>query len=117
MADLARKCRCDIFLGGNSLQDDERPVVCCDVRKTRPQLVDMAEELRILVDAITVVGSKRGVKITQWIRGSSLQWTSENDKSTLSYGNFKGKSEIWWQKFIRQCHVVDSIKKELKSML
>ena len=121
MADLAGKCRRDIFLdafGEDSLQDDDvRPAACCDVCKTTPQLVDMAEELRILVDAITVVGSKGEVKIVQWIRGSALQWTSEYDKSTLSYGNFKGKSEIWWRKFIRQCHVVGLIEKELKSII
>ena len=49
----------------------------------------MTEELRILVDAITAVGglgSKGEAKIVQWIRGSSLQWTSEYDETTLSYG-------------------------------
>ena len=79
--------------------------------------MDMTEELRILVDAITVVGSKGEVKIVQWIRGSSLQWSSEYDKTTLSYGNFKGRSEIWWRKFIRQCHVIGFIDKELKSII
>ena len=73
-------------------------VTCCDVCKINPQLVDTTEELRILVDAITVVGSKGEVKIVQWIRGSSLQWTSEYDKRTLSYGNFKGRNEICWHK-------------------
>ena len=100
MADLAGKCRREIFLdsfGEECMQHaDVYSVACCDVCKSSPQLVDTTEELRILVDAITVVGSKGEVKIVQWIRDSSLQWTSEYDKTTLSYGNFKGRSEIWW---------------------
>lgn len=120
MADLAGKCQREIFLdafGEECIQDDVHSVACCDVCKINPQLVDMTEKLRILVDAITVVGSKGEVKIVQWIRGSSLQWTSEYDKTTLSYGNFKGRSEIWWRKFIRQCHVTGFIEKELKSII
>ena len=38
-------------------------------------------------------------------------------KTTLSYGNFKGRSEIWCRKFIRQCHVMSFIQKELKSII
>ena len=68
---------------------DMHSVACCDVCKINLQLVDMTEELRILVDAITAVGSKGEAKIVQWIRGSSLQWTTEYDKTTLYYGNFK----------------------------
>ena len=111
----------EIFLdafGEECLQnDDVQSVACCDVCKTNPQLVNMTEELRTLVDAITVVGSKGEVKIVQWIRGSSLQWTSEYDKTTMSYGNFKGRIEIWWRKLIRQCHVMGFIEKELKSII
>ena len=121
MANLAGKCRREIFLdafGEEYIQDaDVHSVACCDVCKMNPQLVDMTEELRILVDAINVVGSKGEVKIVQWIRGSSLQWTSEYDKTTHSYGNFKGRSEIWWRKFIWQCHVMGFIEKELKSII
>ena len=96
---------------------DVYSVACCYVCKSSPQLVDMTEELRILVDAITVVGSKGEVKTVQWICGSSLHWTSQYDKTTLSYGNFKGRSEIWWRKFIRPCHVIGFIDKELKSII
>ena len=123
MANLAGKCQREIFLdafGEERIQDvDVHSVACCDVCKMNPQLVDMTEELRILVDAINynVVGSKSEVKIVQWIRGSSLQWTSEYNKTTHSYGNFKGRSDIWWQKFIRQCHVMGFIEKELKLMI
>ena len=70
MADLAGKCRCEIFLdafGEKCIQDiDVHSIACCDVC-SNPQLVDMTEELRILFDAITVVGSKGEVKIVQWI--------------------------------------------------
>ena len=121
MATLVGKCQHEIFLdafGEECIQDnDVHSVAYCDVCKMNPQLVDMTEELRILVDVIVAVGSKGGVKIVQWIHGSSLQWTSEYDKTTQSYGNFKGKSEIWWQKFIRQCHVMGFIEKELKSIV
>ena len=57
-------------------------IACCDICKMNPQLVDITDELRILVDTITVVGSKGEVKIIHWIHGSSLQWTSEYDKTT-----------------------------------
>ena len=70
MADLAGKCQCEIFLdafGEECIQDiDVHSIACCDVC-SNPQLVDMTEELRILFDAITVVGSKGEVKIVQWI--------------------------------------------------
>ena len=121
MAELAGKCWRKILLdtfGEEYIQNaDVHSAACCDVCKINPQMMDMTEEWRILVDAITVIGSKGEVKIVQWIHGSSLQWTSEYDKTTLSYGNFKGKSEIWWRKFIRQCHVMGFIEKELKSII
>ena len=121
MANLAGKCRRQIFLDAfeeEYMQDvDVKPVACCDVCKMNLPLVNLKEELRTLVDAITVVGSKGEVKIVQWIRGSSLQWTSEYDKTVLSYGNYKGRSEIWWRKFIRQCHVIGYVEKELRSII
>ena len=43
---------------------------------------------------------------------SGYATASEYDKTTQSYGNFKGRSEIWWQKFIRQCHVMGFIEKD-----
>ena len=35
----------------------------------------------------------------------------------MSYGNFKGRSEKWWRRFIRQCHVAGYVNKELKSII
>ena len=95
MANLAEKCQHEIFLdvfgeecNNQCIQDaDVHSVACYDVCKMNPQLVDITEELRILFDAINVVGSKGEVKIVQWIHGSSLQWTSEYDKMTQSYSN------------------------------
>ena len=119
MADLAGKCRREILLNafGEECFDATTVVDCCDVCKMSVQFVDMREELKIVVDAITVVGCKGELKIVQWIRGSSLQWTAEYNKKSLSYGNFKGKSELWWRKFIRQCHVTGYIQKELKCII
>ena len=99
------------YLGATSID-------CCDVCKMDFQLVDMTEELKIVVNAIAVVGCKGELKIVRWIRRSSLQRTEEYDKNSLFYGNFKGKPEIWWQKCIRQCHphchVTGYVQKELK---
>ena len=118
MADLAGKCRREILLNAfkeECLENDNTD--CCDVCKMDVQLVEMTEELKILVDAINAVGCKDELKIVQWIRGSSLKWTEEYDKRNFSYGNFKGKPEIWWRKFIRQCHVTGYVQKELKCII
>ena len=118
MADLAGKCRREMLLDAfgeecvNTANAD-----CCDVCKMDFQLVDMTEELKVVVNAISVLGCKGELKTVQWIRGSSLQWTEEYEKKSFSYGNFKGKSEIWWRKFIRQCHVTGYVQKELKCMI
>ena len=118
MADLAGKCRREILLNAfkeECLENDNTD--CCDVCKMDVQLVEMTEELKILVDAINAVDCKGELKIVQWIRGSSLKWTEEYDKRNFSYGNFKGKPEIWWRKFIRQCHVTGYVQKELKCII
>ena len=81
------------------------------------QQQDMAEELKIDADAITNIGAKGEVKIAQWIRGSSVAWTSSYNKKSMLYGNSKGRSEMWWRKFIRQCHVAGYIDKQLKSII
>ena len=35
----------------------------------------------------------------------------------ISYGNASGPSEKWWWLFIRKCHVLEFVKKELKSII
>ena len=81
------------------------------------QLQDMLAELKIVVDAINSIGAKGGVKLAQWIRGSSVAWTSSYNRKSMSYGNFEAKSEMWWRKFIRQCHVAGYVDKQLKSII
>ena len=81
MADLTGKCRREILLNAfkeECLENDNTD--CCDVCKMDVQLVKMAEELKILVDAINALGCKGELKIVQWIHGSSLKWTEEYDK-------------------------------------
>ena len=58
------------------------------------QLMDVTGELRTLVDAINVVGSKGEVKNVQWI-------TTEYDKTTLSYGNFNSQKFCWKQNSLK----------------
>ena len=92
---------------------------CCDVctNETEVHESDMIKELEILYDAIDVLGPKGELKLTQWIRGSSLAWTNLHEKLSLSYGNFRGHSEKWWRTFIRKCHVLGLVNKQLKSII
>ena len=110
---------CSIILSsfGEDPADLNHNENCCDVCKMDVQQQDMAEELKIVADAITNIGAKGEVKISQWIRGSSVAWTSSYNKKSMSYGNSKGRSEMWWRKFIRQCHVAGYIDKQLKSII
>ena len=79
--------------------------------------MDRKEELGILVDAIDSLGEKEEVKIAQWIRGTSLSWTSDYDQTSMSYGSAKGHSEMGWRNFMRQCHVLSLVRKELRSIV
>ena len=97
MADLASKCRRQVLL--NSFGEDHEDTgddLCCDVCKMKIEFEDMSEELKILVDVIGAIGAKGEVKIAQWIRGSSIALTASYNKKSMSYGNFKGRSEKWW---------------------
>ena len=69
------------------------------------------------MDAINNIGAKGEAKLAQWIHGSSVAWTSSYNRKSMSYGNFKGKSEMWWRTFIRQCHVAGCVDKQLKSII
>ncbi len=48
------------------------------------------DELNILLSALSQLGCKGEVKIAEWIRGSSIAWTNQHDKTSFSYGNHKG---------------------------
>ena len=92
---------------------------CCDVCGNAASLkqTDQSKELSILYDAIEMLGPKGELKITQWIRGSSLAWTDVHNKLCMSHGNSLGHSENWWRLFIRKCHVLGYVRKELKSII
>ena len=78
MADLAGMCRREVLLNlfGENAAESKDVDNCCDVCKMEIQLQDMSEELSIVWNAITNIGVKGEVKISQWIRGSSVAWTS-----------------------------------------
>ena len=57
------------------------------------------------------------MKISEWIRGSSISWTNAHNKASFSYGNHCGKDINFWRRFIKQCHVASVIKLQLKSMI
>ena len=92
---------------------------CCDVCTNQCSVtpIDRWEELRTAIDAIDTIGSKGELKIAQWIRGSTLQWTASYNKAALSYGNLMGHSEHWWRKFPRQASVSGVLERELKSLI
>ncbi|MDD9816535.1 MAG: RecQ family ATP-dependent DNA helicase [Gammaproteobacteria bacterium] len=90
MSHLAAKCRRQMLLElfseeAISKEDGEN---CCDVcmhkGKEEGTHVDCHSELAILVDAIDTIGDKGEVKLAQWIRGTSLQWTNDYNKSANS---------------------------------
>ena len=57
------------------------------------------------------------LKVVQWIIGSSLAWTDQYDKNAISYGKSHHHSEKWWRTFIRQCHVLGLVQKQLRSVI
>ena len=93
--------------------------ICCDVCENWAayQTVDYKEEFKILDDAVKQVGSKREVKIPEWVRGSKVSWTCEFDKSTFSFGNHRGRDIGFWRKFLKQYHVLSLVQMELKSLI
>ena len=122
MADLVNKCRRKSLLelvGEDASETISGSDNCCDVCASKIEVVevDFKKELETLYNAIDILGPKGELKITQWIRGSTLAWTNKHDKSCMSYGNSRGHSEKWWRLFIRKCHVLGFAKKELKSII
>ena len=90
---------------------------CCDVCALESSgNSDLTSELSILNNAIEVIGQKGEVKLAQSIRGSSLAWTDAYDKIAPSYGFSMNHSEMWWRIFMRQCHVLGFVRRELKSI-
>jgi superfamily II DNA helicase RecQ len=118
---LSGECRRKIFLNqfgeGKEVNNDDN--TCCDVCSNQHSIsrIDRKEELSIAIDAIDTIGTKGEVKIVQWIRGSTLQWTSNYDKAASSYGNSMGHSELWWRRFLRQSAASGALERELKSLI
>ena len=92
---------------------------CCDVcsQSKEVSVTDRLKELEVLIDAIDVVGDKGEIKLAQWIRGSSQEWTIQYNKDCHSFSNSMGHSEAWWRTFMRQCHVKGVVEKQLKSII
>ena len=60
---------------------------------------------------------KGELKLAQWIRGSTLQWTTGYNKAASSYGSSMGHSELWWRRFLRQSAASGALERELKSLI
>ena len=122
MSHLVHKCRrlslLELFGEDVSTTDHDWQVSkseCCDVCALESSgNSDLTSELSILHNAIEVIGQKGEVKLAQWIRGSSLAWTDAYDKTAPSYGSSMNHSEMWWRIFMRQCHVLGFVHRELK---
>ena len=121
MSNLAQKCRRATLLelfGEESIARSHGSV-CCDVCENSTESIQFncIQELKILYDAMRAIGPKGELKLSQWIRGSRLAWTESHNKGSMSYSNFNGHSENWWREFIRQCHVLGLVNKELRSII
>jgi superfamily II DNA helicase RecQ len=105
-AHLAGSCRRKILpeLFSESTDNLVKDKDCCDVCKGEERdLEDFKEELKILVDALKIIGAKGEVKIAEWIRGSAKAWTEQYDKQSFSYGNHREHDLEFWRNFMRQC--------------
>lgn len=69
------------------------PQRCCDVCGHEYDNQDCTEELKILYSAIETIGMKGELKLSQWVRGSSLAWTNDYNKMSISYGKSLGHCE------------------------
>ena len=95
MAHLAGKCRRQLFLdlfgeGYSKLSENSH---CCDVCDTEVTMHDCNAELCTLINAVDTVGEIGELKVVQWIRGSSLVWTDQYDKNSISYGKSHAPSQ------------------------
>ena len=80
-AHLAGLCRRRILL--DMFGETDTPCAasgdCCDVCiGSESGSIELAEELKILNDALEQIGSKGELKVSEWIRGSKIPWTNNN---------------------------------------
>jgi len=118
MSDLVGKCRRQVLLdlfGEDAASLASTCEYCCDVCSQSKEfsLTDCMKELEVLI----VLGDKGEVKLAQWIRGSSQEWTIQYNKDCHSFSNSMGHSEAWWRTFMRQCHVEGVVEKQLRSII
>ena len=90
MSDLVGKCRRQVLLdlfGEDAASLASTRESCCDVCSQSKEfsLTDCMKELEILIDAVDVLGDKGEVKLAQWIRGSSQEWTIQYNKDCHSF--------------------------------
>ena len=95
MSDLVGKCRRQVLLelfGEDNYSSATSRESCCDVcdQSREVSLTNHVKELEVLLDAIDVVGDKGEVKLAQWIRGSSQEWTIQYNKDSYSFSNSMG---------------------------
>ena len=66
-------------------EEDTKPTSvgdCCDVCKTHTNISDHKQKLKVLIDALDVIGSKGEVKVSELICGSNtcISWTDSTMK-------------------------------------
>ena len=65
--------------------------------------VDFAEQARIMIEAVDVMGSKRGIGLSvKLVRGSNDDKLWDRHKASPVYGKGKGRSEKFWTALARQ---------------
>lgn len=123
MSHLVHKCRRIMLLelfgeGTSDLKQRMEGHVCCDVcQLEQTGSSDCSQHLKVLHDAINVIGEKGEVKLAQWIRGSTLAWTNAYNKACMSYGYSSENSEVWWRVFMRKCFILGLVNRQLKSII
>lgn len=119
MSHLSGECRRKVFLQQFGEEKEVNVNDCCDVCTSQHSitLVDRRKELNVIIDAIDTIGMKGELKLAQWIRGSTLQWTAGYNKAAPSYGNSMAHSELWWRRVLRQLAASGALDRQLKSLI
>ena len=121
LSHTAGQCRRKTLLtlfGEDEAQCIEYDGKCCDVCENGDtQTTDYSEELFALTSSLDTLGAVGEVKVSEWIRGSNASWTNNFDKSSPSYGSGRSHSQTWWRNFMRACHVLGYVQRQLKSII
>ena len=121
LSHTAGQCRRKTLLtlfGEDEAQCIEYDGKCCDVCENGDtQTTDYSEELVALTSSLDTLGAVGEVGVSEWIRGSNASWTNNFDKSSPSYGSGRSHSQTWWCNFMRACHVLGYVQRQLKSII